>query len=305
MYLEWLKVHIYCSIVQIMIFDVLSFFRLHADVYHNAKVCGDWTISEGHLGQTCFHMPTEGSCQLVVGTQEYQLNTGDLVIFPYEVPHTMYPEQPMDGSQVHLPFPLATDRSGTGMLCGRLRTEHSGFTDILDALPKVIIIRFDEAKDWLEPLLTMVIKESYATESTSNLVLDRLSELIFIYSVREFIEQDYKKTGLLALYAHPKLAPVLEAIHTTPEHAWTIEALAKVAGISRTALAKTFKDQGGWTVMRYISWWRMQIAWLELAQGSSVANVAEHVGYQSEAAFSRSFRKQFGISAGQIRRRNK
>jgi AraC-like DNA-binding protein len=315
-----------------MLDDVMRLFRIKAEVYHNAKVCGDWLIQESHLGQTCFHMPTQGSCLLRIPDQEDQrLNTGDLVIFPQEIPHSMCPSQPCEGPQQHLPH--TADETGTGMICGRMLFSHDGFKHVLAALPTVMIIRYDESNPWLAPMLRLIISESYRDDGTQSLVLDRLSELIFLFALRHYVERDSSehdfseqdssdqdlseqstaaqstaeqhsdKVGLLALYSDTSLNHALTAIHRSPSQHWSVATLAEHCFMSRTRFSTRFKQCSGWTPMQYLTWWRMQIAWSLLAEGKSIALVAEKVGYLSESAFSNAFKKVFGLRAGKVKYR--
>ncbi|WP_434355560.1 AraC family transcriptional regulator [Parasalinivibrio latis] len=287
-----------------MLDDLMTLFRVEAEVYHNAKVCGNWTIRETHPGQTCFHLATEGECAIQLPGEERQiLKTGDLVIFPREIPHTMCPIQPLDGHEAHLPYD--NDLPGTGLLCGRMLFSHRGFEAVLDALPAVIILRREDMQGWLEPVFTVIKAECYRSTSPTSVVINRLAELIFIMALRHFISASEQSIGLLSVLAEPKLAAVLKCIHDSPTEPWTIETLAHKAGLSRTALANQFRASSGWTVMQYLVWWRMQLAWAALQEGNDVASTAEKVGYRSEAAFSRAFQKAFGISAGAVRRKGK
>jgi AraC-like DNA-binding protein len=92
------------------------------------------------------------------------------------------------------------------------------------------------------------------------------------------------------------------AIHQAPSNSWTLASLARCAAQSRTQFAKSFREVGGITPMEYLTWWRMQLAWLHLNDGDSVVSVAERVGYQSESAFMRAFKREFDFSAGQVRK---
>jgi len=281
--------------------DLLRLMQLDVSVYHNAKVCGDWTINEHELGQTCFHMTTEESCHLEVpncGT--YTLNCGDLVIFPSEMPHSMKPVKKLTGKQQHLTY--SSDLAGVGMLCGKVDFKHQASLQLLTALPKVLIVKNGETTPWLTQLLNLIQEECYHVGLGSKVLLDKLSELLFTYAIRHYLQSDHKDIGVLALYAHPKLSAVVNAMHRTPEQNWSLVEFAKIAGQSRTVFAESFKKTSGWTAMQYLTWWRMQLAWSMLKKGDSVAITAEHIGYQSESAFSRAFKKQFSVSAGVIRR---
>lgn len=287
-----------------MIADLLKLFRMHAEVYHNAKVCGDWLIQEGELGQTCFHMPTEGACILSLpGFPDEVLEAGELVIFPRELPHSMRPASKIEGLQVHMSYASAVEVEGTGMLCGKILFQHVGGDALISALPKVMIFKHSESTIWLHQLRQLLIGESYL--NAQGLVIDRLSELVFVYAMRHYVEQDCSDVGVLALYGHSKLRLALREIHRSPQEAWTLGGLAAVSGLSRTGLAESFKAVSGWTTMQYLTWWRMQLAYDYLSQGDSVSMVAEAVGYRSEAAFSRAFRREFSLYAGEVRRAHK
>lgn len=284
-----------------MITEILQLFRLRAEVYHNAKVCGDWLIREHEIGQACFHMPTEGGCTLAIpGAEDVILNQGDLVIFPREIPHSMFPATAMQGEQRHLAFADAQDLEGTGMLCGKLTFEHAGSDAFINSLPEYIILRKDAQTAWLEQMRLLLIEESYRDAGSP--VLDRLSEIVFIYAIRYYLEKVCPLPGMLALSGSRKLYPALRSMHEQPDKPWTLDDLSKLCNMSRTAFANRFRETSGWTAMQYLTWWRMQLAYSQLKQGESVGNVAEAVGYRSEAAFSRAFQKEFSVSAGRVRR---
>ncbi|MCJ8337212.1 MAG: AraC family transcriptional regulator [Pseudomonadales bacterium] len=285
--------------------DLMGMLQMQVRVYHNAKVCGQWQINEHELGATCFHVVTEGNCSLQVpGQLRCQLHTGDLLIFPRELPHSMGAIQPSDEPQVHLNYQANSALSGTGMLCGKVSFAHPAAQQILDALPPVLIIQREQSAPWLDPLLSLILTASYQQHSAGTVVLDRLSELLFIYALQHHFswEKQHPQSSFMALYNHPRLVKALAAMHANPQKNWSLAELATTANQSRTTFSNSFRSVSGWTVMQYLSWWRMQLAWSLLLQGKTVANVAEQVGYQSEAAFSRVFTKHFKLSAGEVRR---
>lgn len=284
--------------------EVLTTLGMQVDIYHNAKVCGQWQLSEHSLGATCFHIVTEGRCALQVpGHLECILNCGDLIIFPRELAHTMIAIDDAQGAQQHLDFIEAKDRQGTGMLCGEVKFKHPAAQQILDALPAVFIIEQQASAAWLGALLQLIMLENYQPSAATKVVLDHVSELLFIYALEHhYCDLQSINGNLLALYQHPRLSKAVEAIHQKPQQQWTLASLAQTANQSRTAFSSAFKQVSGWSVMQYVTWWRMQLAWQRLIEGQSVASVAEHVGYQSESAFSRVFLKEFAINAGKVRR---
>lgn len=286
--------------------DLIRMIRLDAQIYHNAFICGNWRLDEYDPGATCFHMVTQGGCRLVVpGHIETELQQGDLVVFPREIKHSMTPLTPASGKQEHLPYAQAADKEGIGMLCGKLRFQHAASAQLLDALPAVILIPHGQAQTWLAPLFELIVAESFACTAASTVLLDRVSEILFIQALRHYLQHHQHQLGILSLYTHPRLAAALTAIHQSPENNWTLETMARSAAQSRTQFAKMFRETSGWTPMQYLTWWRMQLAWRHLSDGQTIADVAEKVGYKSESSFLRLFKKTFGENAGSLRRTNK
>ncbi|MEX1197586.1 MAG: AraC family transcriptional regulator [Pseudohongiellaceae bacterium] len=276
--------------------DLLQLIRFRVSIFHNAKICGNWRISEHSEGSTCFHLVTMGNCHLdIPGQEPHHLVAGDLLVFPREMAHQMTPEESLSGSQEHLPYEQAAGRKGTGLLCAEVNFRHSAASYLLDGLPPVLIIRGHQA-DWLPPLRKMILQESSGERFVAEAVLERLCELIFVYALTHYLSGKPEQAGLLALYSHPRLSRALNALHERPDHDWSLEEMAGSAAMSRTAFARAFRETGGWTPMQYLNWWRLQQASDLLGEGQSVARAAESVGFHSQAAFSRAFRQCFGLS---------
>lgn len=289
-----------------LIDEVLNIIRLEVDLYHNYRVCGDWRINEHTLGATCFHMPTQGDCLLRVPDEgEWQLNEGDVVIFPKELPHLMEPSSPQEGLQQHLLIANSQDQPGTSMLCGAIAFQHAGGEQLMQLLPKVLIVRAEQAKHWLGPLTELIVAESLNGAALASPMLNRLCELLVVYALRCYAVNYQHESGIFALYAHPKLFNAVKAIHTSPAHNWQLSSLASEAAMSRTRFSELFTQVAGMTATQYLTWWRMQIAWSELLQGKHVEAVADNVGYRSEAAFARAFKKVFGTTVGVVRARGR
>jgi len=281
------------------LFDLL---RLRASVYNNAKFCGEWQGNEHVLGQTCFHMPTEGDCLLKLSKHDdVLLQQGDVVFFPYEIAHVLCPTKTqVVKTPSRVEYPNAKNVEGTGMLCAQFIFEHQGINRVLDQLPSYFIVKNNIATPWLNSLLELIVAESHA--SNSSIILNRLCELLFMQSLRHFLSEAQEPAGFMAIYANQKLNKAVEAIHREPEKPWNLEELAKLVHMSRTTFASHFKLASGWTAMQYLTWWRMQLAWRKLREGNSVASVASAVGYHSDASFSRAFKREFNVNVGQVRK---
>lgn len=286
--------------------DFVRLLRLQVQIYHNAKVCGNWRLSAHTLGATCFHIVTQGDCLLTIPGHlpETRLAAGDLIIFPRELPHSLAPVEQLTGEQSHRSY-CDADR-GTGLLCGEVKLFHLYGDQLLGQLPPYLLVRNGPQAPWLAALLALIVRESEQAAVpppvVSTVLIDRLSELLFTYALRDYLHSGAASSGFLGLYAHPQLSRVLAQVHLQPAARWRLDQLAALAGMSRTRFAQTFKAISGWTPNHYLTWWRMQLAWEQLRQGHKVGAVALAVGYQSEAAFSRSFTRHFGVAAGQVRR---
>lgn len=282
--------------------DLLGLFQLNVSVYHNARICGEWRLHAHDSGATCFHMPTQGRCILEVpGHGKWQLNEGDLVIFPKEIAHSMYAVAGQEGEQQHLPIAESQGIEGTSMLCGAVTSLHRSSQHIMSMLPAVLVVAGEKAKRWLIPLTELIVLESMNNNNMDSPILKRLSELLFAYALRCYAENYQHSGGVLALYTHPRLALAIQAIHGAPQKPWQIASLANECAMSRTQFAKLFSAVSGYTVMQYLTWWRMQLAWSKLSQGATVEQTAEDVGYRSTAAFSRAFKAEFDTTVGAVR----
>lgn len=284
--------------------DYFRLLQLSCTVYHNQQVCGDWVLNEHRIGQTCFHLVTFGQCDLEVNGQQELLEAGDIVLFPRELPHRLRPVRPSAAPMQQQPVTAARLPESTGLLCAEIQFEHAASTTLLDTMPDYLIIRADstEAGD-VRPVLTELLRHSLISGPGGAVIVDRLGEVVFMLMVRQALEQT--QTDVFAAYLHPVLGPALYAFHQSPDQAWTLAEISTQAHVSRASYARLFKRISGKTWNEYQRWWRMQLAWLLLMKGDSVMSTALTVGYQSEAAFSRAFKHQFSISAGEIRRRSK
>lgn len=280
--------------------DLLRLLSAKVNVFHNAKVCGQWKISEHKPPLTCFHVVTEGDCWLDVPEKiATTLHAGDLILFPVELPHSMTPSQSLTGLQEHVPFPKAVGREGTGLLCASVSFRHPASELLLRTLPEVTVL-FAAETPWLKPLTTLILGESLSPGSASQAILEKLAELLFAYTLVSSNVTQSVERSILALYAHPRIGRAIDAIHDQPDYPWTLDLLARHAAQSRTSFAATFKSLSDWTVMEYVSWWRMQLAWKHLKDGTRLTEIPWLVGYQSPAAFSRAFKRCFGVNPSAV-----
>jgi AraC-like DNA-binding protein len=266
-----------------------------------------------------FHLVTEGRCRarLPEGGPELQLTAGDLLMFPHGDGHVL-------GSDVRLvPLPswemveavpgggLARIRYGgtgerTRFVCGFLACDKRTCKPLLDALPRMlrVSLRDSPAASWIEATLRRAAAETHAPSAGADVVLGRLAELLFVEGVREYVRSlPESQQGWLAALRDPHVGRALALLHGDPSRDWEVEALAREAGLSRSALADRFVAILGMPPMQYLTGWRMALASQALSTSNdAVARIAERVGYESEAAFNRAFKREFGTPPAAWRR---
>lgn len=178
---------------------------------------------------------------------------------------------------------------------------------LLDTLPIVLHIQNqDPARLSLEPIIQLLLQESIDGRCGQEAVVNRLSEVLLVHVLRFLIEHRKLESGVLAGLADKRLARPITAMHRQPELSWTVQSLAQVAGMSRTAFNQHFKQIVGITPGEYLNQWRMRLACRFLEdQQTPIGAIGDQLGYQSETAFYRAFRRQFNLSPGQYRQQRK
>jgi AraC-like DNA-binding protein len=261
-----------------------------------------------------YHVVTAGRCfARIAGGEPIALQAGEVVVFTAGDPHIMSggPTSSAGPTTAELldiafagqmPFHINFADGGAGttkLVCGYLACDAHPFNPLLEALPPVIKAGdpSDGAIGWLGQFIKLALAEVSEKRPGGDTVLTKLSELMFIDVLRRYIEtMPPHDTGWLASLRDPHIGKALALIHEQPAHPWTIDALAKQSGMSRTVFAERFAGLVGIPSMHYLAKWRMQVA-SELLMGSNanLARIAADIGYESEAAFSRAFKRMFGV----------
>jgi AraC-like DNA-binding protein len=309
--------------------DVLRAVRLTGAVFFDVKASDPW-VAETPAGQTIvrnifpdadhlmsYHVVTRGSCWACpLDGEPIRLTAGDVVVFPHGDAHAMSSapgmrdepdmgkyRQPSDGQ---LPFTLSVgdpQNDPTHLVCGFLGCDARPFNPLLAALPRVIRVG-EQQGGGIGAFVQFALAESRQPRIGGECVLGRLSELMFVDVVRRYLETlPADRTGWLAGLRDPFVGRALTALHRDPAHAWTLESLAREVGLSRSALAERFVQFVGQPPMQYLASWRMQVAASLLLGGTEgIAEISQRVGYESEAAFSRAFKKVVGAPPSQWRK---
>ena len=305
--------------------------RLTGAVYFDFDLSSPWvaetppareiaaTVMPGAQRVIEYHLIARGACWgHAVGQEPIRLQEGDLFVLPQGDAHVLSSAPGMRAApdmskfaRRTTPLPLVYELGGGGperarLVCGFLGCDERPFNPLLTALPPVIHLSAaasDGAAGWLGMLLNIAVKESGSARAGGENVLARLSELMFVEVIRRYLETlPPAQTGWLAGLRDPVVGHALAALHGEASEPWTVERLARVVGVSRSVLAERFTEMVGQPPMQYLALWRMQLASRLLAEGGQVAEVAGAVGYESEAAFSRAFKRRVGQAPATWRR---
>jgi AraC family transcriptional regulator, alkane utilization regulator len=314
--------------------DVLRIVQLTGAVYLDGAFSAPWCVNVPADSALCsaylppsdrvisFHLVTEGRCWAMLPHNPGDallVDAGEVIVVPQGETHLL-------GSAVDLApkfmGPLLTDqvetRPGevmtlayggggalTRMVCGFLTAQEIWRNPLLSALPRLFKVGMRGSNaSWLESSLRFATEEAASAHAGRATVLAKLAELVFVEAVRRYVDTmpDDRK-GWLAGLRDRFVARALTLMHARPAHPWTVEDLARKVGISRSGLAQRFADLLGVPPMQYLAQWRLQLAAQQLRLGDrSLALVAADVGYESEAAFNRAFKREFGVPPATWRR---
>jgi AraC-like DNA-binding protein len=265
-----------------------------------------------------FHAIASGSCWVGVrGGPPVQLHAGDVILLPQNDAHVVSSEPGRTGPPVEVrldpdsrtPLPLPVHLgSGTGtrteVICGFLGCEAGPFNPLLTALPRrMLVARGAEKGEALARLIELTREELKRSGPGREAVLARLAELMFVEGLRRFIQASPGEMGWIAGMSDALVGRSLAALHTRPGRPWTLDVLARHVATSRSVLSERFTELVGMPPMQYLARWRMQLAAELLSDsGASIAEIAHRLGYGSEAALSRAFKRIVGLSPAHWRR---
>lgn len=260
--------------------------RLRATVYANPRVSGNWQLADTAASPT-FHLLVRGGCWLHrKAVAPLELAPGDLVVLLRGDRHLLAAGPVVKGRDTRLP----KTQSGrvTELISGRFDFGDALAEEILEDLPDLLVVGNDSMR--LEGLARLLAAEAAGSAPGRQVAMDRLSDLLFIAVLRHLMERGAVSRGLLAGLGDPRISRVLAAMHTDPARAWSLAALARQAGMSRTAFTQRFRKLMETTPLRWLTRLRMDKAQALLALGRRpVGSVAGDVGYESEAAFRRAY----------------
>lgn len=279
--------------------------NLRARLAYAGGVCGRWLMDHNSDKSIWFHLLGKGSGWVHSPAWEspLALEQGDLILF---MPHAARHFLSYSGD--HLPSDASGnkaaswDQGDSGFVCGEFELGMPN-SPLWRALPAEVVIRRAQAGEVLALLIEIVIRESSGGRFGCDSVVERLCDSLFVLVVRHCIEEKLVHSGVFAAMQDRRLATVLDLMHREPWQAWTTATLCACAGVSKTVLAERFSVLLGTSPIGYLTSWRMQIAarWLK-ESGMTIERVAERCGYDSAPAFSKAFKRSFGVAPGAYRR---
>ena len=310
--------------------EILRVVRLVGAIFIHARFTAPWCyrspcadsaaplLEPGAERVVIFHLVTEGECYVVIdGEPPLRLSAGDVAVFPHGAAHLMTSSPglpPTKGTRLDAvlsrrPRQLTFGGGGTAtrIVCGYLACDARLAGMLLAGLPPVVRVnvRGSNAGVWLEASVRYALSEARSARRPGGAgVLAKLAEVLFIEVLRLYINEETSgRTGWLAGMGDRIVGAALNELHERPAHAWTLEELARAAGTSRSVLAERFQQMVGTSPMQYLTQWRMVLAANLLARSNApLARIAEDVGYQTDTAFSRAFRREYGAPPATWRR---
>ena len=308
--------------------DVLTAVRLKGAVFFDVEASVPWVAEALPAKATAsailpdaehvmeYHVITGGSCWAsVIGHDlpPIQLLAGDVVAFPQGDAHILSSTPGMRGDPgpdpsvvpgeiAQLPVMLNIDGGGSErahLVCGFLGCDSRPFNPLIEALPPMMHIRSSGAThgSWLREFTRFAVMEAGEKRMGGSSILSKLGELMFAELVRRYVESlPEESRGWLGGVRDRHVGRALNLIHAEPSRPWTLEELAKEAGLSRSSFAERFAGYVGMPPIQYLQKWRLQIAASRLMDGASISTIAADIGYESEAAFSRAFKRVIGAS---------
>jgi AraC-like DNA-binding protein len=297
--------------------DILRDLRLESSFYARSDLKAPWGLSFSIKDGPSFHMIVTGRGFLRIDAESIPLEAGDLVLLPHGDEHQIVSSPEAEAIPL---MALPSERVGQNaallcyggdgpaalLICGGVRFAGPLAHPLLELLPRVLLLHRDEqegAHAWLDATLTMLGAEALSLRPGSVAVMTRLADILVLQTIRAWVECDEdQRPGWLGALRDPDIGSALALIHRRAEEPWTVASLAKEAHLSRSVFSERFSRLVGIPPMQYVTRWRMSLArsWLR-EERISASEAAHRLGYSSEAAFSRAFKRHLQVPPGASR----
>jgi AraC-like DNA-binding protein len=287
--------------------------------YCRSELSAPWGMTMMPMpGYIWFHVVTSGRFWLEAGEGEPTLlQAGDLGLVPHGEGHVLRSEPGVEVPGVlELEREEVSDRyeilrhggggAPTTLICGAVRFDHPAARNLVDILPPLIHVEAASSPEleWMQSTLRLMAAEAKELRPGGEAIITRLGDILVVQAIRSWIETDpASKSGWLGALQDRQIGRAISLIHRDPARDWTVASLADELAMSRSAFAARFTELVGEPVMRYVSRWRMHVAVAALKEeGATVGQLADRLGYRSEAAFSRAFKRVVGVSPGAVKK---
>jgi AraC-like DNA-binding protein len=299
--------------------EALHFLRMNGVFYCRSELTARWGMTLPPMpGYLWFHVVTSGRGWLEADEANGRLlQPGDFALATRGGEHVLRSEPRVPAPGVlELDRELVSDRyeilrhgeggAPTSMVCGAVRFDHPAARNLVEILPAIIHIEASRSPqtEWMQSTLRLMAAEARELRPGGESVITRLGDILVVQAIRSWIETDpTARTGWLGALQDRQVGRAISLIHREPARAWTVASLADEVAMSRSAFAARFTELVGEPVMQYVARWRMHLALSTLKEdGATAGELAERLGYRSEAAFSRAFKRIIGVSPGAVRR---
>ncbi len=299
--------------------EALHFLRMSGAFYCHSELSAPWGMTLPPMPDYLwFHVVTSGRVWLEADEAHARcLQPGDVALVPHGAGHGLRSEPGVPAPGIlELEPTRVSDRyerlrhgaggAPTTLVCGAVRFEHPVARNLVEILPKVIHIEASSSPraDWMQATLQLMAAEAKELRPGGEAVITRLADILVIQAIRSWIDTDpAAQTGWLGALQDRQIGRAIALIHRDPARAWTVASLADQLAMSRSAFAARFTELVDEPAMRYVTRWRMHVAHNSLEQdGATVAELARRLGYRSEAAFARAFKRVVGVPPGAVKR---
>ncbi len=301
--------------------DILQNLRLESSFYARSDLRAPWGLAFSAKDGPSFHVIVTGQCWLRIDAQRIPLSTGDLVLLPHGVAHQLasaeegpvlsleaLPSERIGQNAALLSYDGAGERSL--LICGGVQFAGPAAHPLLELLPRILLLHRggnqeqEQESAWLDATLTMLGTEALSLRAGSVAMMTRLADILVLQTIRAWLEKEENpRCGWLVALSDPDIGRALALIHHRAEEPWTVSSLAAEIHLSRSVFSERFSQLVGMAPMQYVTRWRMHLAssWIR-EDHLSLSQVASRLGYSSEAAFSRAFKRHLQVPPGAIRR---
>jgi AraC-like DNA-binding protein len=299
--------------------EALHILRMNGAYYCRSELRAPWGFTQPPMpGYIWFHAVISGRASVETeGSAVIWMEPGDLALVPHGEGHRLRSEPGVPVPDVlDLGLESVSDRYDvlrvgeggplTNMICGAVRFDHPAAEKLVEILPETIHIEASNSgrSEWIHSALGLMAAEARELRPGGEAVMTRLADILLIQAIRSWIDADpAAQTGWFGALRDPYVGRAIVGIHRDPARPWTVASLADEAAMSRSAFAARFAELVGEPPVQYVTRWRMQVAHAALRDdGTTVSELADRLGYRSEAAFARAFKRVTGVAPGAVKR---